>query len=154
MIISIDPGISGCIAVLNEIDGSLIDYLHTPTIKAGKRNRVNAAALAGFLQQYKGASHCYIEKVGAMPGQGVASMFSFGHSAGLVEGVVAALGVPMTLVTPQAWKKHHGLIGKDKDAARTRAIQLLPECRALDTKAKGQALGDAILLGRYGMEAA
>lgn len=151
MIIAIDPGISGCIAVLNEMDGTLIDHQHMPTVKMGKRNRVNAAALAGFLLQYKGSHHCYIEKVGAMPGQGVASMFSFGHSAGLAEGVVAALGIPMTLVTPQTWKKHHSLIGKDKDAARTRCIQLFPECRALDTKAKGQALADAVLIGLYGM---
>jgi len=151
MIVAIDPGTSGCIAVLSPA-GSLVDFCHMPTAKIGKRNRVNAAAIWGFLAPYADqVQHAYIEKVQSMPGQGVASMFSFGHAAGLVEGVVAGMQVPMTLVTPQSWKKHHGLIGKDKDASRTRCIQLFPDCRELDLKAKGQALADAVLIGLYGI---
>lgn len=61
-----------------------------------------------------------------MPGQGTASMFSFGHAAGVAEGVVTALGLPLTLVTPQAWKRAAGLIGSDKAAALAVASRLFP----------------------------
>ncbi len=120
-----------------------------PTLKDGKSTRVNAAALAAELRG-AGVEHAYVELVGAMPGQGAASMFSFGHAAGVVSGVLGGLQMPVTFITPQAWKKHFSLIGKDKDAARTRAIQRWPAWRDLDTKARGQALADAALLAAFG----
>ena len=94
--------------------------------------------------------HIYVEQVGAMPGQGVSSMFNFGHACGTVMGVIGALGYPHTMVTPQKWKKAAGLIGTDKDAARSRAIQLWPEWKDLGKKGKGQALADAALIALYG----
>lgn len=155
MIIGIDPGCTGALAILND-DGELVDTLLMPTIKVGTKNRVNGAAVAAWLQGHR-IDHAlepwnaFLEQVGAMPGQGVSSMFTFGHAAGLVEGVVTGAGIPLTLVTPQAWKKKAGLIGQDKDAARSRAIQLYPGCRLLDLKGKGQALADAILIARHGI---
>ena len=150
MIIGIDPGISGSIVVLLP-DGAFVDALPTPSIKTGKASRVNAAAIVGFLNEYRGAvEHCYIEQVGAMPGQGTASMFSFGHSAGVVEGLIAGMGIPYSRITPQAWKKAYNLIGKDKDAARSRAVELYPDVRLLDLKGKGQAIADAIFIARHG----
>lgn len=149
MIIAIDPGTSGCLVAVNET--GIIDWLHMPVIKVGSKNRVNAAAVAAWVREHDHADHCYIELVAAMPGQGVSSMFSFGHAAGLVEGVVSGASIPVTLVTPQAWKKHAGLIGKDKDAARGLCAQQYPNCREFDLKAKGQALADAVLIGHYGL---
>ena len=151
-IVGIDPGITGAICILDP-DGDYIAHTLMPVIKVGTKNRVNAAAAVRFLKENVSgrAAHCYLEKVGAMPGQGVSSMFSFGHSAGIVEGVIVAMGIPLTLVTPQKWKKAAGLIGKDKDAARTRAIQLYPNIRELDLKGKGQALADAMLIARFSM---
>ena len=111
--------------------------------------RVNGSSVAAFFMDSK-AEHVYIEQVGAMPGQGVASMFNFGHSVGTVVGVMSALMIPYTLVTPQAWKRAAGLIGTDKDAARARALQLWPDWRELDKKGNGQAFADAALIARYG----
>lgn len=148
-IAAIDPGCSGAIAILGE-DGSHIDHLIMPTIKVGTKNRVNGAAVAAFLREHQPA-HCYLEQVGAMTKQGAASMFTFGHAVGVVEGVVTGMAVPITLVTPQRWKKHAGLIGTDKDAARSRAVQLYPGLRVLDLVGKGQAVADALLIGRYGL---
>lgn len=128
---------------------NLIEWDQMPTIKVGKASRVNAAALAEMLRDFD-LGEAYVEQVGAMPGQGVASMFSFGHAAGVVAGVLGAMLIPVTLVTPQSWKKRAALIGKDKDAARTRAIQLWPAWRDLDFKGKGQALADAALIARFG----
>ena len=146
-IIGVDPGINGSISILTD-NGEYVDHLLMPKMKVGTKNRVNSAAVVAWLKQYQCADCCYIEKVHAMPGQGVTSMFSFGHSAGIIEGIIVALGIPITLVTPQSWKKKIGLIGKDKDAARTRAIQLYPDIRDLDLKGKGQALADSILIAR------
>lgn len=162
MIIGIDPGCSGALVILRE-DGEIIDTLLMPTVKVGTKSRVNGAAVAAWIKQLHDRFendytarpfHAYLEQVGAMPGQGVSSMFTFGHAAGLVEGVVTGAGIPLTLVTPQAWKKKAGLIGQDKDAARSRAIQLYPGCRLLDLKGKGQALADAILIARHGISLA
>jgi len=146
--IGIDPGASGAIVMLE--DDMPIEWMGMPVYKVGSATRVNASELAYFLDQGKYVQHVYIEQVGAMPGQGVSSMFNFGHSCGTVMGVVGALGYAHTMVTPQKWKKAAGLIGTDKEAARARAIQLWPEWRALDTKGKGQALADAALIARYG----
>jgi len=144
--IGIDPGASGALVLLE--DGTPIEWMEMPVMKVGSATRVNAAAVADFM----GAAlcdHVFVEQVGAMPGQGVRSMFNFGHNVGTVMGALGALGIPVTLVTPQAWKKAAGLIGKDKDASRARAIQLWPDWRDLDQKGAGQALADAALIARF-----
>lgn len=147
--LGIDPGCSGALVLLTQ-QGAHIDHLAMPTIRVGTKSRVNGAAVAAWIRQH-GIYHAYLEQVGAMPGQGTASMFTFGHAAGVAEGILQGLNIPYTLVTPQAWKKSAGLIGSDKDAARSRAIQLYPELRALDAKAKGQAIADALLIARHGI---
>ncbi|ECG8608484.1 hypothetical protein FE298_10675 [Salmonella enterica subsp. salamae serovar 47:z:e,n,x,z15] len=149
VVLGIDPGCSGALVLVTG-QGGYIDHLAMPTIKVGTKSRVNGAAVAAWIRQY-GVSHAYLEQVGAMPGQGTASMFTFGHAAGVAEGILQGLNIPYTLVTPQAWKKSAGLIGSEKDAARSRAIQLYPGLRALDAKAKGQAIADALLIARCGV---
>lgn len=149
VIIGIDPGCSGALVAVDET-GEYVAHLNMPTIKVGSKARVNGAQLAAWLQSWS-ISHAYLEQVGAMPGQGTASMFTFGHAAGIAEGILQGAHTPYTLVTPQAWKKAAGLIGSDKDAARSRAIQLYPALRALDAKAKGQAIADALLIARHGL---
>ena len=145
--IGIDPGASGAIVVLH--DNKIVGFLLMPVFKDGKSTRVNGAEVANFMRKYPGG-HVYLERVHAMPGQGVSSMFTFGHAAGVVEGILQGACIPYTLVTPQSWKKRAGLIGADKDAARSRAIQLYPDLRILDLKGKGQAVADAILIARFG----
>jgi crossover junction endodeoxyribonuclease RuvC len=151
MLIGIDPGCSGAIVLLPKNGGHPIEWGEMPVVKVGSNSRVNGAALAAMLKDWCAENaHAYVENVGAMPGQGVTSMFSFGHATGTVMGVLAALGISHTLVAPQTWKKRAGLIGKDKDAARSRAITLWPLWRDLDAKGKGQALADAALIAMFG----
>ena len=145
--LGIDPGASGAIVLLE--NGKPIEWMEMPTMKIGTATRVNAAALADFIATSL-CDHVFVEQVGAMPGQGVSSMFNFGHSTGTVMGVLGAMGIPCTLVTPQSWKKSQGLIGTDKDAARSRAIQLWPTWKELSKKGKGQALADAALIAKHG----
>lgn len=150
MIIGIDPGCGGAIVLITG-RGQYVDHLIMPTVMDGKSNRVNAAAIAAFLKTYCNKhDHAFIEKVSAMPGQGVTSMFTFGDACGCVRGVIAGAGIPFTMITPQAWKKSAGLIGSDKDAARSRAVQMYPDLRALDKKGEGQAIADALLIARHG----
>lgn len=146
-LIGVDPGATGALVLLEH--GMPIEWMLMPTMKVGSATRVNAAAVAKWFDDAQ-PDHVFIEQVGAMPGQGVSSMFNFGHSAGTIMGVVGALVLPYTLVTPQAWKKHAGLIGTDKDAARARAISLWPTWTDLGKKGAGQALADAALIARYG----
>ncbi|WP_018935670.1 MULTISPECIES: hypothetical protein [unclassified Thioalkalivibrio] len=150
--LGIDPGATGCLALL-DTQSEYVEHLLMPTTKTGKRSRVSGAAVGAWLAEYSGRiAHVFVERVGARPGESPHAAFSFGHSAGLVEGVIAAAGLPVTLVTPQVWKRHAGLTGSNKDSARSRAVQLYPGVRDLDQKAKGQALADALLIGRYGVE--
>lgn len=145
--IGIDPGNSGAIVVLeNDIP---ISWMNAPLIKIGTSTRVNGAAVAEFLRPYKG-SPVFLELVHAMPKQGGTSGFTFGHAAGVIQGVIQGADHPLTMVTPQKWKKAAGLIGTEKDAARSTAILLWPHWRALDSVVKGGALADAALIARYG----
>lgn len=146
---AVDPGTTGCLAVM-DADAGYIDHLPMPVTRLGRRKRVNGAAIRSWMDQWD-IRHAFVERVQSMPRQGVASTFTFGHSAGLVEGVITGAGIPLTLVAPQQWKRHAGLIGSDKDSARARAVQLYPGLRSLDAKAKGQALADALMIGRYGV---
>lgn len=147
-ILGIDPGLSGAFVILE--DGVPIEWGLMPTMTEGTNRRVNGAALAA-LWRFAYIDVAFMEQVGARPGQGVSSMFTFGHAAGTVRGVLGALEIPVRMVTPQAWKKHAGLTGKDKDDARSLAIQIWPNWRVLDKKGEGQALADAALIARYGV---
>ena len=121
LFIGIDPGASGAIAV---IDGAgqivSIDDMPTLLVRVGKtdRKRIAAARLAQLLEQ---TAHdtvtVVVEKVWGMTGQSASAAFTFGYGAGMIEGVSAALRLPMAPVTPQAWKKSAG-IAADKGAAR------------------------------------
>lgn len=147
-ILGIDPGLSGAFVLLE--DGAPIEWGLMPTMAEGSNNRVNGAALAA-MWRFANIDLAFMEQVGARPGQGVSSMFTFGHAAGTVRGVLGALEIPVRMVTPQAWKKHVGLLNTDKDAARSLAIQMWPNWRVLDKKGEGQALADAALIARYGL---
>lgn len=151
MILGIDPGLSGALVLLDK--GEPIEWTHMPTYQVGKSNRVNCAAVALWIDSifvHSTIKEAKIELVHAMPGQGVTSMFSFGHAVGSLMGVLGTLMIPVTQVPPRTWKAAAGLLGTDKDAARSRAIELWPKWRDLDKKGKGQALADAALIGRFG----
>lgn len=146
-ILGIDPGLSGAIALIDA--GQYVECWDMPTMGRGTGNKqqINAAQVAKILRECP-PCQAFIELVGAMPGQGVSSMFNFGKAAGAVMGALAALQFPMMEVTPQRWKKEFGLIGKEKDAARTHAQLLMPTAPLSLKKHCGRA--DALLVALYG----
>lgn len=146
-VIGIDPGLSGAIALIR--DGEFAEVWDMPTMGRGSGNKqqVNAAEVGKLLRECPPCT-AYMELVGAMPGQGVSSMFNFGKAAGAVMGALGTLRVPMVEVTPQKWKREFGLTGKDKDIARTYCQQLMPDAPLSLKKHGGRA--DALLIALWG----
>ncbi|MBD1162896.1 crossover junction endodeoxyribonuclease, partial [Pelagibacterales bacterium SAG-MED12] len=90
-----------------------------------------------------------IEQVSAMPGQGVTSMFNFGQSFGILKGICSAMQLPMYFVRPAKWKKYFGLIKSEKDASRTKAIEIFPYFSSHLSKKKDSNKADAILIASF-----
>lgn len=150
MILGIDPGASGALVALDK-QGEPIEWMLMPTMKEGSATRVNGLAVAEFIRSLSVCDiRAYVESVHSMPKQGVTSSFNFGHSAGVIAGVLAALEIPTVMVTPQRWKKRASLIGTNKDAARSKAIIRWPKWRDLDKIGAGQAYADAAFIAVYG----
>lgn len=150
--IGIDPGLKGAIAVLDDT-GNVIDLWDMPVMAKSKgkktvKNQVNAGALCDLLLPYMNNA-VTIERVSAMPGQGVSSVFSFGDTVGAIRGVCCALKMRLQYVTASSWKKHYGLPA-DKELARAKAIELYPSAHLPHKKDADKA--EAILIARYGYE--
>lgn len=153
IIIGIDPGNTGAAAIY-EGGQWVVHDCPTAKVKVGKSNKTvsDPGMMAEVLRPYIGGDvHVYLEKVSAMPGQGVTSMFTFGTNYGAWQGVVGAFGFVLNLVTPQAWKKElmEGM-SKEKDAARLRASQLFPSMRSQLSRKKDIGRADALLIAEYG----
>ena len=150
-VIGIDPGISGAISVFDWYTKSLLEVYDMPTLEVDsgktKKRHISAVTLRDILEIYSD-SHVVVEKVGAMPGQGVVSMWNFGRSAGIIEGVVAALRMSSTYVTPQTWTKAVGRAA-GKDASRMRAMELFPTRADLFKRAKDDGRADAALIAYW-----
>lgn len=150
--IGIDPGQTGAISALR--DGKIIALRDMPTVgkSHGKGQEVDAYELASILMEMKDGQEAtvIIEQVGAMPGNGGTSMFGFGDSFGVIRGVCGALQLPVHRVRPNHWKRKAGLIGKEKDAARGKAIQMHPEVSDMLTRKKDCGRADAILIAEFG----
>lgn len=149
-VLGIDPGATGAIVLLR---GDKLNVCDMPfvLIKRGKRmvKHTDAAMLAGIIKEYM-PDHAWVEKVHSMPNQGVSSTFAFGRCVGVIEGVLAGLGIPMSFVTPQAWQKELKLIKKGKGATRQRASELWPYKAKAFRLVKHDGRADAAMIARYG----
>lgn len=156
IIFGIDPGQTGAIAVLH--NGHIEQVFDMPTMARlhGKGQQVDAYTLTSKLLAAASGHNqrrAVIEAVSAMPGQGVSSMFRFGESLGIVLGVLGALQIPVRWISPAKWKRAAGLTGKDKDAARTLALQLHPEVVGdMLARKKDTGRADAICIAHFGQE--
>ena len=154
LIIAIDPGINGAICFFE--NGEVIDVLEMPTMAEGKKNKrqVNGHQLYNELsyriKKYNIQNiNVVVEQVSAMPGQGVTSMFNFGQSFGVIKGICAAMQLPIFFVRPAKWKKHFELINTQKDASRTKAIEMFPKISSVFSKKKDSNKADAILIASF-----
>ena len=152
IIIGIDPGISGAISIVE--NKKILEVYDTPTMIDGKKNKkqINGAQVCHIIKERLNLGKevvVVVEQVNAMPGQGVTSMFNFGQSFGVIKGICAALGLPIYFVRPTKWKKYFNLIKTNKDASRTKVIEVYPEISDKLQRKKDSNRADAILIALY-----
>ena len=152
IIIGIDPGINGAISIVE--NKKIIEVYDTPTMIDGKKNKrqINGAQVTNIIKERLNGEKevvVVVEQVNAMPGQGVTSMFNFGQSFGVIKGICSALGLPIYFVRPAKWKKHFNLIKTNKDASRTKVIEVYPEISSKLHRKKDSNRADAILIALY-----
>ena len=157
LIIGIDPGISGSLCFFQ--DGKIKDVVEMPTMIEGKKNKkqVNGSQIFNEITEKikdmdKKNIKVVIEHVTAMPGQGVTSMFNFGQSFGILKGICSAMQLSVYFVRPAKWKKYFNLINSEKDASRTRAIEIFPYYSSHLSRKKDSNKADAILIASFFFE--
>ena len=137
--IGIDPGKSGAMAIIFEgMDETVLVPFDEQEYANVLRNLYGQPAKA-----------C-LEHVGAMPGQGVTSMFNFGQNFGYIKGLLEAFQIPYELVRPQKWKKEFGI--SDKNSSVECCKRLFPgvdlrrteRCRKDDDN-----MAEALLMAEY-----
>ena len=152
IVVGIDPGLSGAIAILE--NNKVLNIFDMPVMAEGKKNKrqLNSAQLVRIIKDSTKPDAeiaVVVEQVNAMPGQGVTSMFNFGQTFGAIKGVCAALELPIFFVRPSKWKKHFELINSSKDSSRTKVIEMYPSLSSQLAKKKDVNKSDAILIARF-----
>ena len=154
IIVGIDPGITGAICFFSK--GKVIDVIDMPTMAEGKKNKkqVNGRQIFNEIKSIKSKFlneniSVVVEQVSAMPGQGVTSMFNFGQSFGVIKGICSAMELPIYYVRPAKWKKYFNLINSEKDASRTKAIEMFPKISHKLSRKKDNNKADAILISQF-----
>lgn len=147
IILGVDPGASGALALYRPDRPGEIEVFDAPLADG----QIDAACLGRQLRDLA-PTEAVIERVSAMPKQGVSSTFKFGMAYGVVLGVVAAFGIPIRLVTPAKWKGHYRLTS-DKEASRAFAIRTWPSSAAFQRN-KDHGRAEAALVALYGSEVA
>ena len=150
-ILGVDPGLGGALAFLGA--GGALEVFDMPVHRlkrGGKTKReIDRYELARIVDAHGPVAHAFVEQVGAMPGQGVTSMFQFGRSLGIVEGVLSAGFIPIDYVTPRKWRSGLG-VRAGKDGSRARASALMPGHAELWTRVKDDGRAEAALIALYG----
>jgi crossover junction endodeoxyribonuclease RuvC len=153
LFIGCDPGLTGGIAAL-DAQGQVHLLEDLPTILRGNgrvKRELDPAGLAHLLRPIAAdIVVALVETVASRPGQGVASVFSLGHTSGVIAGVLSALGIPVTTTTPTKWKREMGLIGTDKEASRAMASRLFPAVNL--SRKRDHNLAEALLLALQAWE--
>ncbi len=154
LVIGIDPGISGAICFFE--GGQIKEIIDMPTMADGKKNKRQINGPQTYNEIYsrikkvsKNDITVVIEQVSAMPGQGVTSMFNFGQSFGVLKGICSAMQLSMQFVRPAKWKKYFGLIKAEKDASRTKVIEIFPYISSQLSRKKDSNKADAILIASF-----
>ena len=154
LIIGIDPGISGAICFFE--DGQVKEIIDMPVMAEGKKNKrqVNGPQtyneISSRINKFsKKDITVVIEQVSAMPGQGVTSMFNFGQSFGVLKGICSAMQLSMFFIRPVKWKKYFGLIKTEKDASRTKVIEIFPYISSELSRKKDSNKADAVLIASF-----
>jgi crossover junction endodeoxyribonuclease RuvC len=150
--LGLDPGIRGGLAIVEMVDGiaTVISAIEVPTIGTGAKERVSVAAVHAWLREYE-PSFAYVERAQAMPRQGTSSGFKYGRAVGSLEATITLCAIPLEIVEPSQWKRAFRLPGKDKEAARQRALELFPAAHRRFARKKDHQLAEAALIALFGL---
>lgn len=147
MILAIDPGARGAFAFF-DVRACTLEVIDIPTVqvKRGQKLKLEISPqMASSIIAARKPMVAVLEKTGAMPGQGVSSMYQFGRSVGMIEGILAALQIPVSYVSPVVWQKDVG--SRDgKDGNRARAAELYPAYASEFAKKRDDGKADAALM--------
>lgn len=146
-VLGIDAGAGGALALL-DTDRNTLDVRDMPVVLVNRKAQVNENFLAEEIRMMS-PDKAVLERVHAMPKQGVSSTFSFGLSYGVVRGVLAGLEVPFVLIEPREWKRVFRL-GADKGLARQMASRMRPQDAAMFARVKDHGRAEATLLALFG----
>lgn len=152
MILGIDPGLDGALALLSPNGVYQIADMptHEITVNKKKRRIVDSYSLARWVELYRDAiASAVLEDVGVRPGEGAVGAFKFGRCMGVVEGVIAANAIPLRYVVPAKWKAALGVSG-DKTESRRAASQLFPAAVHYWPLKKHDGRAESVLLAVYG----
>ena len=151
LIVGIDPGLSGALAILDHDDVLLLEDLPTVQFSDARiKHRLDGVGLTAMLKPYAvDVLLAIVEKVAARPGEAPSGAFSFGYSSGVIAGVLGALQIPITTVQPAVWKKAMGL-GSSKDLSRARALELFPAMADKLARKKDHDRAEALLMAEWG----
>jgi hypothetical protein len=152
IILGIDPGAHGAVAVLDE-NGNLLEVLDMPnTPEANGRMATNAPLLTGILARSH-ARIAFCEYVGARPTDAKVAAFSFGRARGVIEGCAGALGLPIVFLTPPTWKRLADIPpgAENEDLARTRTIARWPGHAELFRRKADVGRAEACLIALAGL---
>lgn len=151
IIAGIDPGINGAIALL-DIERGAVEIYDMPSMiveRNGKpKKEISAAMIAAIFRRHRPAQ-AFVERVGAMPGQGLSSTWSFAMGVGQVVGVLAALEIETHWIAPRVWQKAADVRG-GKEGSRLRAAELLPSVALQFVRQKDDGRADAALIAWVG----
>jgi crossover junction endodeoxyribonuclease RuvC len=153
-VLAIDPGLTGGAVIyapsFSTDCGMRWQVIDLPTVGETSQRRINAPVLRDFIVKFS-PDCAFIESVATMPKQGISSAFRFGRACGALDAIVACCGVPVHYITPQRWKKYHGLKGSDKEQSRAKALQLAPELSSVLERKKDHGRAEAALLAMFGV---
>jgi crossover junction endodeoxyribonuclease RuvC len=151
LVLGIDIGVAGALAIVSP-SGELLEISDMAVLRDGPKNRatVNAPLLAEIVYRWH-ATEAFVEHVSARPGEGAVGAFAFGRSRGVIEGALAAAGIPCKFLTPACWKRTVGLTFGSKDAARAEAIRRWPGQAALFARVKDDGRAEAALIAIAGL---
>jgi len=153
IVLGVDPGLNGGLALVCKNGAGvaeLIAAIDVPTTGEGAKRRVDVPRVLEFARSPgRTPDHAIIERAQAMPDQGASSGFSYGRAVGALEACVSGLMIPFTIIESTAWKKAHGLIKREKEDSRQRALQLFPAA-AVFARKMDHNRAEAALMAHFG----
>lgn len=164
--IGIDPGVKGCISIVDETGKFIESFFLLKNAKNVDTVEISNTLLN--LSKYEDNCHVIIENIHAIFGSSAKGTFNFGFIAGLIEGVIATIGLPYTKVNPKIWQKEMfrgvNVITKPSTTGKTQVIdtkkmsflvshRIFPTVdlrRTSKCKNEDDNFSDSLLMAEYG----